>query len=823
MHTKLNTYKILKQNKIAKFTLFALMLTIIILYFLIPYITEKYTINTIINNTKNSVQEIKIIRSYYLNNMVHDIKKYAPNLKFDYDHWGENEKLPLPATMIHDLSKIFSEETGQKYNLYSEYPFPNRKDRVLTKFQKDAIKYTKESSNGIYTKRDNIDGVEVLRVASADYMTDKSCVNCHNKNYQSNWENKKWKIGEQIGVLEVITPIDEELLNHKELRNYIIFVLMFTGGSVLLYIFRLILNRETELLEVTGDLEHEVGEKKIELKNLSKLLDDHVISSKVNTKGDITHISQAFMDISGYSKEELLNHKYKKIRHPDMSKNVLREMWEVLKKGKIWRGEILNQKKDGSSFWVDDIVSTKYNSDGDIIGYNILSHDITFRKEATYLATHDHLTKLPNRAYFEDFLSHAINLAKRNKSILAVLFIDFDDFKNINDTFDHQTGDNMLILFSERLKSALRESDTVARIGGDEFTVLLENLTNQTDLLDSVNRIFEVLKEPIEIDSHSFHISISVGISVFPDDGDTMFDLMKHADHAMYHVKRTGKNNFKFYTKVITKKMKRRLDIVEALRKAIENDSFYLVFQPQYNISTKEVIGCEALVRMEDDNLGFVSPAEFIPIAEDNSFIVPIGELVLRKACNALSQWQNMGLCIDIISINISSIQLQEPNFINRLIQIVEESNLEPKNIDLELTEHTIMYHTEANIDMLGELRAKGFHITIDDFGTGYSSMGYLKQLPIDTIKIDKIFVDELHLDEDDVSITKAIIGLAHSLEYSVIAEGIELEEQEKILIDNNCIYGQGYLFSKGLIFDDFVTFVKENRKNKKVIYTYDI
>lgn len=288
--------------------------------------------------------------------------------------------------------------------------------------------------------------------------------------------------------------------------------------------------------------------------DLHKLLNDNVLATKTDVNGRITYTTKAFENISGYSKEELLKTTHRIVRHPDMPKKIFTKMWKEIKSGKQWRGELLNRRKDGTSFWVDTIISPEYNDDGDIIGFNAVKHDITAKKEAEHLASHDYLTKLPNRIYFENILSHAIKRAKRNKSTLAVLFIDFDDFKNINDTFDHQTGDKMLILFAERIKKALRESDTIARIGGDEFTVLLENITNQAALLDCVNKIFEVLKEPIEIGSHTFCFTASIGIAVYPADGDTMFDLMKHADHAMYHVKETGKNNYEFYNKLYSKR-----------------------------------------------------------------------------------------------------------------------------------------------------------------------------------------------------------------------------------------------------------------------------
>ena len=815
MDKKLNIHKVLKKNKMINATIIAGIVMITTLFFFIPYITEQYTIKSIVNYSKNSVQQIKLTRAYYVDAVVDDIKTFAPNIEFHYDHWGKNGKIPFPTTTIRDLSKIFSENTGLKYSLYSEYPFLHDKDRVLTEFQKDAIKHTKLNADGTYIKREVLDGEEVLRVATTDYMTAQSCVNCHNNHPSRTWESGKWKLGDKRGILEVITPMGPELANHRIMRNYILLFVMIIFAVVLLYLSSIVIKREKALFAVADELETEVDDKNRELQDLNQLVDKYVISSKTDTKGIITYASQAFIDMCGYSKEELVSHPHSIVRHPDVSKEIFTDMWETIKKGNTWRGEILNRKKDGGFYWVDAIISPEYDQHRNIIGYNAVRHDITLKKEADYMAYHDYLTKLPNRGHFEEIVSHAIKLAEKNESMLAVIFIDLDNFKNINDTAGHEAGDEVLRYISERMRSVLREVDTIARIGGDEFIILLEDIHNQATILNSVNEIFEVIQEPVKVASHVFNVSVSMGVAIYPDDGDTVLDLMKNADNAMYHVKDSGKNSFKFYTKDIMHMMRRRLEIEKALIYALEQDTFTLVYQPKYNIKTQKVLGCEVLLRLEDKDIGSVSPAEFITIAEENRLIIPIGEWVFKKACQTFKQFQEMNLQIDTISVNISSIQLQEENIVDRLTQIAKESQIKPENIDLELTEYTIMYQTEKNIDILAQLRAKGFQISIDDFGTGYSSMSYLRQLPIDTIKIDKVFIDELQLNEGDASITKAIIAIAQSLGYKVLAEGIEKKIQEDILLGYNCDLGQGYLFSKGLIFDDFVAFVKGNLEEK--------
>ncbi len=551
MQNKLNIHKVLKKNKMINAIIVAGIILITALFFFIPYITEQYTIKSIVNHSKNSVQQIKLTRAYYVDTVVNDIKKFAPNIEFHHNHWGENGKIPLPTTTIRDLSKIFSENTGLKYSLYSEYPFSHLKDRVLTKFQKDAIKYTQKSKDGIYIKREILDGEEVLRVATTDYMTDQACVSCHNSHPGRTWETDKWKLGDSRGVLEVITPMGPELANHAIMRNYILFFVIMIFAIVLFYLSFLVIKREKALVAVADELESEVDDKTKELQNLHHLVDKYVISSKTDTKGIITYASQAFIDMCEYSKEELLGRPHNIVRHIDMPKEIFLDMWKTIKKGKTWRGEILNKKKNGGFYWVDAIISPEYDKHRNIVGFNAVRHDITSRKDADYLANHDYLTKLPNRAHFEEILSHALKLAEKNSSILAILFIDFDNFKNINDSLGHQAGDNVLKHMAENIKSVLSEVDTLARIGGDEFIILLEDIEDHKTILNKVNHILEVSKKPIEIDKKVLNISISIGISIYPSNGNTVFDLIKNADNAMYQVKDSGKNNYRFYTKEI--------------------------------------------------------------------------------------------------------------------------------------------------------------------------------------------------------------------------------------------------------------------------------
>ena len=568
--------------------------------------------------------------------------------------------------------------------------------------------------------------------------------------------------------------------------------------NLLLHKIQININKEKEL---------ELAGKNKELQTLTSLLDQYVISSKTDKKGIITYASKAFIEISGYSKDELIGKPHNIVRHPDMHKDAFKDMWKVIKSGNTWRGEVKNLQKNGGYYWVDAIITADYDDFNNIIGYSAIRLDITAQKAAQFLASFDFLTALPNRAKYEEIAEHAIKVAKRDNTKLGILFIDFDKFKHINDTLGHNIGDEMLKIVSNKMSNALREVDTLARIGGDEFVILLESLTDIKNISNITNKLLDIAREPMTIDGNNIHTSASIGISVYPDDGILISELMKKSDAAMYHAKDTGRDNYKFFTNKLNTDLMRRLEVENAIKEAIKNKSFDYVYQPKYNLKNYHCKSCELLIRLTDDKLGFISPAEFIPIAEGNKMIIDIGDLVLNKACETLREWNKMDLGISIISVNISSYQLEQDDIVEHFVNIVESYNLKPQSIELELTEYSIMDNLDRNISILSKLKELGFIISVDDFGTGYSSMSYLKSLPVDIIKIDKSFVDEISLHKDDLSITHAIIQLSTDLGYSVIAEGIEHIEQENILIDIGCSMGQGFLYSKGLSYDDFITF----------------
>ncbi len=802
--------KSLKNNSVFNSILFASFVMIVSLFYFIPYITEQYTIKTVIKHSVNAVEQIKLTRAYYVDVVVKDVKKYAPNLTFHYDHWGTDGRLPLPTTTIHDLSKIFSEKTGVKYNLYSEYPFLNRKDRILTPFQKEAIKYTQENEDGIYIKREVLDGKEVLRVATTDYMTDASCVTCHNEHSDRTWEKDKWKLGDKRGVLEVITPLEDELAGHIVMRNYILLFIIAIISLVLFYLYIKIRKRENELIDVADKLIGTVGIQDKELKSLGTMVDKYIISSKTDIFGKITYVSKAFLEISGYSQKELLNKSHSIVRHPDMPEDIFKDMWKSIESGNVWSGEIKNMKKDGSFYWVYAVISPDFNEQNKIIGYSAIRTNITSQKESQYLASHDALTSLVNRSRIVEIAQHAIKVAKRDKTSLAILFLDFDKFKNINDTLGHHAGDELLITVANRMKNTLREVDTISRIGGDEFVILLESILDIQEISTIAHNILEVIKEPINIFENTIYTTASIGVSVYPNDGLNITELMKNADNAMYYAKDKGRDNCQFFKEEINNRFSRILEVENALRKAIENNAFNFVFQPKYNLNTQKCVGAELLIRLMDKNLGSISPVEFIPIAEENRMINDISKIILKEASRVFGEWSKIDLGIDSISINISSINLEQNDVVNEYMNIVKDAGISAKNIEFELTEYSIVKNLDENIKILSEFRKLGFSVSIDDFGTGYSSMNYLRILPIDTIKIDKSFIDDLATKKDDVAIVRAIIYLCKELQYSVIAEGIETTTQQEVLMDLGCQLGQSFLYSKPLSYENFVKFIKQ-------------
>ena len=403
----------------------------------------------------------------------------------------------------------------------------------------------------------------------------------------------------------------------------------------------------------------------------------------------------------------------------------------------------------------------------------------------------------------QDRLSLAITQAKREDEMLAVMFLDLDRFKNINDSLGHVVGDELLQQVSTRLKSCIREGDTLARFGGDEFTLLLPKIAKgKEDVSKIAEKINEVLKDPFVVDNNELYVSASIGIAIYPRDGTNMDSLIKHADIAMYHVKDTGKNNYRFYSTDMTTPYFQNLSLETGIHKALENDEFHLMYQPQINIKNGEIVGVEALLRWDHPEHGSITPAEFIPFAEETGMIVKIGHWVLRNACAQLKHWRDIGLPEIRMSINMSARQLAEKGIVKHISGLLKDYNLPGHCLEIEITENTIMSDMDSVIHKLKALSKKGVDIAIDDFGTGYSSLSYLHKLPIQTLKIDRAFIKEVNMKHTGNSIINTIVAMAKGLNLNVIAEGVETQQQLDYLVEIDCSEAQGYLFGKPLTAD---------------------
>ena len=417
------------------------------------------------------------------------------------------------------------------------------------------------------------------------------------------------------------------------------------------------------------------------------------------------------------------------------------------------------------------------------------------REQARHTATHDMLTGLANRHLFNDRLRQAVETARRSRQQVGVIFLDLDNFKTVNDTLGHAVGDGLLRAVAGHLSNALRGVDTAARFGGDEFAVLLTNLSNPQEAADAARRILDALGNPMRLKNHSMVITASLGIATFPRDGADPEELVEKADTAMYHAKERGRNRYKFFTSEMRTNVMRRAAMLSRLRSAAEDGSLVLHYQPQFDLRRRCVIGAEALLRWKHPKLGLLAPDKFLPLAEESGFIVQIGEWVLREACRQNAQWQQQGYSGFRMAVNVSPHQFQEPDFSAVVRSALRESGLRPSLLELEITESSLVQDAELTISTMHKLKKQGVHLSIDDFGTGYSALSYLKHLPIDVLKIDRSFVAGLASDPADATIIEAILHMAHGLNLSTVAEGVETHEQMLLLGSYGCTRLQGFLF----------------------------
>jgi diguanylate cyclase (GGDEF)-like protein/PAS domain S-box-containing protein len=537
----------------------------------------------------------------------------------------------------------------------------------------------------------------------------------------------------------------------------------------------------------------------------------------VDADGAVLYRSPASARVLGYSDEERVGRSVLELVHPEDTPALAAALGESLR-GPARPVVFQCRARHKSGGWkVFDGSLNNLSGDEAIGAVVINSRDITERREAeqrlAYLAQFDPLTGLPNRDLFQDRLEQTLAQAGRNQWLVGVVQVNLDRFKIVNDTLGHGAGDKLLVMAAERLGEAVRSGDTLARFSADEFAVALSNLARADDASVVAHKVLDALGRPFEIDGQEVYVSASLGVAVYPDDGASGDVLIKNADAAMHRVKEHGRNGFQFYLPEMNERAAQRLQLETALRGALERDEFMLHYQAKVDLASGAISGFEALLRWQQPDRRLMSPARFIPVLEDTGLIVPVGEWVMSTACKQIKTWQRQGMGSRPVSVNLSARQFLQPGLDAAVARMIEETGIDPRLLDLELTESLLMRDAEEAVRVLKNLKSYGVRIAVDDFGTGYSSLAYLKRFPLDALKVDRAFVRDVNTDPDDAAITIAIINLAHSLKLKVIAEGVETSAQLEFLREHGCDEIQGYLFSHPLAAEDCTQLLAEDRR----------
>lgn len=526
-----------------------------------------------------------------------------------------------------------------------------------------------------------------------------------------------------------------------------------------------------------------------------------------NRDGVIEYVNPAFVQVTGFRADEAVGCTPRLIKSGNQGTAFYRKMWETILAGTVYRDVIINRRKDGSLYYEEKTITPLKDGDGHITNFVSTGKDVTERMQAQerleYMAQHDTLTALPNRALLLDRLNQSVARARWHRRRVAVLFIDVDRFKTINDTLGHEAGDRLLQQLGERFGACVREGDTVARFGGDEFVILLGDLASDQDVVAVAQKILEALHAPFDIEGQSLYVTASIGISLFPSDGEDSSALLKNSDIAMYRAKELGRNTYQFYSADMSARAFERLSLETSLRHALERGEFRLHYQPQVDTVTGRIVAIEALLRWQHPDLGLVLPNEFVALLEETGLILPVGDWVLEQACTQLRRWQLAGWPTLRMAINLSPRQFQHGGVVQAFRACIARLNVVPGTLELEITEGMLVQQAGTTLESLDALRTAGVRLAIDDFGTGYSSLSYLRRFHIDTLKIDRGFVHDIPGDPDDSAITAAIAALASSLKLEMVAEGVENAAQRDYLRTLGCTVMQGFLFSRPVSADE--------------------
>ncbi|RFC34512.1 MAG: PAS domain S-box-containing protein/diguanylate cyclase (GGDEF) domain-containing protein [Candidatus Nitrotoga sp. MKT] len=810
------------------------------------YVVIRHAVNSTIEHQALTVAEIVVsqaatARSVYAREIVGKLSKdgFGPSV----NSAAMPGHVPIPAQFLKMVGRASSESTDRLY----EYRPVSRWNLEPTQgLTDDFLRWAwpqleaqdqPAPSAAIEWKAvsriEKINGRRVLRYLSADPASQQSCAVCHNS-YESTPEvvarrvsdgvpvGKQWREHQLLGALSITIPLDRaEQLAGSQINETAIFIFGILVASFLaMFWFNWRLTRQERSLRETENqlksaeletrsanalLQANQGIKRAytELSTYMRAIDQHAIVSVADRQGRIVEVNNKLLEISGFDRAELIGQDHRILSSHTHGKEFFAQMWAKLKRGEIWRGTICNRTKAGDLYWVDSTIMPLKDTSGCVHRYISIRIDITERKRAEQdmlrMATHDSLTGLANRSLLLNRIHQTLEIYKRTTALAAVLFIDLDQFKAINDSLGHKTGDNVLVEVAKRLTACARTEDTVARQGGDEFIVFMPNLEDAHSASAMAERLQRHLALPYFVDGHEVRIGTSIGIALFPDDGQDADTLLKNSDSAMYQVKDSGRNHYMFFAPHMYKLVAERYEMVSDMRIAAERGEFLLNFQPIMGMASGKIETMEVLLRWQHPKRGLVPPTQFIPLAEASGLIVPIGEWVIHTACAQIRNWNAAGLAVPPLAINLSAIQVHHQTIVERIAAILHEMEVDASALEFEITEGSLMKNTDEVTSTLRQLTELGLRIAIDDFGTGYSSLGYLKHLPIETLKIDRIFVKDIHTNADDAAIVGAMISMAHSLKLRVTAEGVETPHQLELLRELNCDQYQGFLASKPL------------------------
>ena len=590
--------------------------------------------------------------------------------------------------------------------------------------------------------------------------------------------------------------------------------------------------RTQELSDINLDLRMEIERRKLVEQDLFKekqqaqvtleSIGDGVITTDMNS--NVAYLNPIAEKMTGWKNQDAVGRpilEVFRILNESSRKLAPNPVDVVLEHGQICgiANHTVLVSKAGDEFAIEDSAAPIISENNEMIGVVLVFHDVSSTKRMaermSYLAEHDFLTDLPNRLLLTDRITQALSIAKRKNSRIAILYLDIDHFKKVNDTLGHEVGDQLLMALSHKFKACLRDMDTISRQGGDEFVILLTEFDSPSTPANIANKLLEETNTTLQVGLHELNVSASIGIAMYPEDGENPDALMRNSDAAMYYAKSLGRNNYQFFTKQLSQKIAEQVELENSLFKAFNQNEFKLVYQPKVSLKTGELVGAEALIRWHHPEKGLVSPDIFIPIAEDTGLIKLIGKWVLEEACKQNKRWQDAGLAAIPVAINVSPVELKRTNFLHQVSVALMHSGLDAQFLELEVTETVAIDSNEESIKDLFALREMGVKLSIDDFGTGYSSLSYLKRLPINNVKIDKSFVRDIKTDANDAAIVTAIIKMSHSLNFSVIAEGVETIEQLEFLKECECDEIQGFFISRPLYPDDFASLLKENEEYK--------